>query len=232
MPTAIAIYLFSLVLGYVFGAFPTGYFVGKLWNVDVRRHGSGRTGGTNVLRTVGWPAFLMTALGDILKGFLAVVLARVLFPTLHGAHALALIGVLLGHNWSLWIALLDQPKTPVAQTPGLIGWIRGTLARARGGAGIGATAGATLGLFPPALAIVFPVFLVVLIVVRYASVASLTSSILYPFLMLAFALDGIVPWTYFFAGVAAAGIIILVHRPNIERLRAGTERRFGERAER
>ncbi len=229
MPIALAIYLFSLVLGYVFGAFPTGYFVGKLWNVDVRRHGSGRTGGTNVLRTVGWPAFLMTAIGDILKGFLAVVLARVLFPTLHGAHALALLGVLIGHNWSLWIALLDTPNTQVTQTPGLLGRVRSTLARARGGAGIGATAGATLGLFPPALAIVFPVFLVVLVVVRYASVASLTSSIVYPLLMLAFALNGSVPWTYFIAAVAAAGIIIFVHKPNIERLRAGTEKRFGQR---
>lgn len=229
MPVAIAIYLFSLVIAYVFGAFPTGYFVGRLWNVDVRRHGSGRTGGTNVLRTVGWPAFLMTAIGDVLKGFLAVALSRVLFPTLHGAHALALLGVLIGHNWSLWIALLDAPKTQVAESSGLTGWVRSTLARARGGAGIGATAGATLGLYPPALAIVFPVFLVVLIVVRYASVASLTASVLYPFVMLAFAVTGNVPWTYFFAAVAAAGIIILVHRPNIERLRAGTEKRFGQR---
>lgn len=217
------------VLGYLIGAFPTGYFAGMLWNVDVRRHGSGRTGGTNVLRTAGWGAFTITVVGDILKGIVPVLVARVLFPEQHLAHGLALVGALLGHNWSVWIALIAKSNPNATYAPIPLGWIQKIAQEGRGGAGVATTAGAGLALFAPAALLIAPIAIAILIIVRYASVASLTAAALYPFTMLLFALIGYVPYSYVLLAAIAAVIIIAVHAPNIQRLRAGTERRFGQR---
>ncbi len=229
MISTITAYLLSTLLGYVFGAFPTGYFAGRLWNVDVRKHGSGRTGGTNVLRSAGWGAFAITVIGDILKGVIPVLLARWLFPPYHGAHALAVLGVLIGHNWSVWIAMLAKTDPRAQYAPPPIGWIQKIAEKGRGGAGVATTAGACLALFPLGALVIAPIAIGVLIVVGYASMASLTAATLFPVVMLFFALNGNAPWSYFLLAVAAAVIIIVVHIPNIQRLRAGTERRFGQR---
>ncbi len=227
--TIIPIYLAGALLGYLFGAIPTGYFAGRLWGVDVRKHGSGRTGGTNVLRSAGWGAFGLTVIGDILKGMLPVVLARLLFPDYHGAHALAVLGVLIGHNWSIWIAMIARPDSRVEFRPPPLGWVERIVQQGRGGAGVAPTTGACLALFPPAALVVAPFGLLALLVTRYASVASLTSSTLFPIAMLWFVLNGAAPWSFFLLAVAVAVIIIAVHWPNVQRLRAGTERRFGQR---
>lgn len=227
--TPILAYLLSALIGYLFGAFPTGYFAGRLWGVDVRRHGSGRTGGTNVLRSAGWGAFALTVVGDILKGALAVLLTEFLFPTLHSAHALAVYAVLIGHNWSLWIALLAKPEPRAQYAHPPLGWVQRIAQQGRGGAGVAPTVGAMLALFPLlVLVLVIPVILVLLIS-RYASVASLTAASLSPFVMLYFVLSGSAPWSDFILTVAVAITIIVVHIPNIRRLRAGTEKRFGQR---
>lgn len=224
-------YVLSAVLGYIFGSFPTGYFAGKLWNVDVRKHGSGRTGGTNVLRTAGWRAFAITVVGDILKGMAPVIASRLLFPDLHVAHGLAMWGVLIGHNWSIWIAALAKPNSPSSSALRPSGWIHQIAARGRGGAGVAPTTGAALALFPPAVLLIAPVAILVLIVTRYASVASLTAASLFPIVILFFAFQGTAPWSYFVLSIIIAVTIILVHIPNIRRLRSGTERRFGHRVE-
>lgn len=229
MVTIILECMAGALIGYFFGAFPTGYFVGKIWNVDVRRHGSGRTGGTNVLRSAGWGAFLLTALGDVAKGFIAVLISRLAFPDLHEAHALALLGVLVGHNWSFWIAALAKPDPRVTYARPPLGWLQRVAQQGRGGAGVAVTAGGVLALFPPIALFVFPVFLVVLILGGYASLASMTAMATGPLAMLFFVLNGAAPRSYLVLAVVVAGIVIFVHIPNIQRLRAGTEKRFGER---
>jgi glycerol-3-phosphate acyltransferase PlsY len=221
-------YLGGLLIGYVLGAIPSGYFAGRLYNVDVRKHGSGRTGGTNVLRSAGWPAFVLTALGDVLKGIVAVLLARALFPEAHDAHALAVLGVLIGHNWSIWIAMLAKPDPRITFARPPLGWFQRIAQQGRGGAGVAVTAAATLALFPP-IAVIFPIFILLLIIVRYASVASLSAAVFAPFAMLFFVLRGDAPWSYVVILTLCCAIVVLVHIPNIQRLRAGTERRFGER---
>ncbi|MBI4790091.1 MAG: glycerol-3-phosphate acyltransferase [Chloroflexi bacterium] len=222
-------FIASLLIGYVVGAFPTGFFVGKLWNVDVRRHGSGRTGGTNVLRSVGWVGFFLTGFGDIAKGAVGVLLCQLLFPKLYDAHALAALGAMLGHNYSLWIAMLAKPGPSAPHDPSPGGRIRRLAQISRGGAGVGTTGGAFLALFPPIVLIVIPVFVVILLVVRYASVASLALFTLGPLLMIYFAANGFVPWSYAWVLGICGVVVYLVHIPNIQRLRAGTEKRFGER---
>ena len=221
--------LASLLLGYLLGAFPTGFFAGKLWNVDVRKHGSGRTGGTNVLRTAGWGAFAITVIGDVLKGAVAVLISRWIFPDVQIGHALAVLGALLGHNWSIWIALLAKSDPRAQYAPPPMGWIQRLAQQGRGGAGVATTAAAVMALFPPVvLVLIIPVFLIFL-ATRYASVGSLSAAIMAPFVMLYFCLTGSAPWVYLILLIVVCTIIILVHRPNIERLRAGTEKRFGQR---
>lgn len=222
-------WLVGAALGYGFGAFPTGFFVGKLWNVDVRKHGSGRTGGTNVLRTVGWGAFTLTVIGDALKGILPVLIARFIFPTLHSAHAATTLGVLIGNNWSLWIALLTKADPKINYAPPPLGWLQRIAQQGRGGAGVTTTAGAVLALFPPAPLVILPFALGALLITRYASVGSLTAATMFPFVMLGFAWTGNAPWSYFVLSIIASLIVYLVHIPNLKKLRAGTERKFGQR---
>lgn len=219
----------GFLIGYVFGAFPTGYFAGRLWNVDVRKHGSGRTGGSNVLRSAGWGAFAITVLGDLAKGIIPVLLARFLFPTFHAAHALAVYGVLIGHNWSIWIAALAKSNKPATFAPPPLGWIQRIVQKGRGGAGVAPTTGALLALFPPVIPLVAPLPMLILIITRYSSAGSIAAALVFPFAMLYFVLNNSAPWDYFMLALAVALTVILVHIPNIQRLRAGTERRFGER---
>ena len=71
--------LLCVLIGYVFGLFQTGYIYGKLQKIDIRKHGSGNAGTTNVLRTLGWKAGVITFLGDSLKCILAILLVRYIF---------------------------------------------------------------------------------------------------------------------------------------------------------
>lgn len=228
MITTIVSYLAGALIGYVFGAFPTGFFAGKLWNVDVRKHGSGRTGGTNVLRTAGWAAFAITVIGDVLKGTFAVLITRFLFPTESIAHALTVFGVLIGHNWSVWIMLLAKPDPRAVYAAPPLGWIQRIGQQGRGGAGVSPTVGAVGAMFPPVL-LVAPIPLLVLAIWRYASLASLTVAVIFPIAMIFFCAAGYAPWSYFVLAVAVCIVLVLVHRPNIERLRTGTEKKFGQR---
>lgn len=219
----------SVVIGYVCGAFPTGFFVGKMWNIDVRKHGSGRTGGTNVLRSVGWGAFILTVIGDALKGIIPVLLSQFIYPTLHSAHAITVIGVLIGNNWSLWIALLTKPDPKINYAPPPLGWLQRVAQQGRGGAGVTTTAGAVLALFPLVPLVILPFGIGALLITRYASVGSLTAATLFPFVMLAFTLTGSASWSYFVLSIIVSVVIYVVHLPNIQRLRAGNERKFGQR---
>lgn len=212
-----------------------------MYGIDVRRHGSKRTGGTNVLRTAGGPAFALTILGDILKGVLPVVIMHLLFtgPEEIGP-ALAVLGVLLGNNWSIIVALLPPARRDAApQAPAggnLTDRARAFFARAKGGAGVTATAGAAITLYWPPVAILLVIGISILVILRYASVASMTVAILYPIAMTFFYVTGAaagvagpVPLVYVIVSFLVGLIVLYVHIPNMKKLRAGTESRFGQR---
>ncbi len=192
----------AMVVAYLLGSFPAGYLLGRAWGVDVRTWGSGRTGGTNVLRAAGpVPAFLTGAI-DVGKGVLAVWLAGVLAGT-DLAQVLAGAAVILGHNYPVFL-------------------------RFRGGAGVGTSLGALAPIyFPAALGLVI-LLLLVIFITRYASVGSLTVCTLMPIILLVLGLTGVLPLIYLAYGLLAWAIIVFAHRPNIRRLIAGTERRLGE----
>lgn len=192
-----------LPLGYLLGAFPTGYLLVRAFTgVDVRRVGSGRTGGTNVLRSAGPLPALLTILGDGLKGGLAVLLARALCGT-PLALSLAGLAAILGHNYSIFL-----------------GW--------DGGAGTITMIGVALFIQPLVGASAIIVGLATLALSRYASLASIVVNLAILVLYAAGALWGDMPAVYALYAAAVAAICINELRPNIARLLAGTERKVGQ----
>lgn len=203
---AVSALLISLgcgVLGYLIGSIPFGYLIVRLVKgVDIRQYGSGRTGGTNVFRVAGFPAGLATALLDIGKGAVVVLVVRALFPqTLGWAEALAGVGVVLGHNASCFLGFRGGAGGATATGTALALWTAGGLP------------GLLVGVF-------------VLFVIGYASLATILSGLTIALTFSIAALTGdTVPIAY---GVFGWGVVILqviALRPNIARLLAGTEKR-------
>lgn len=189
-------------LAYLAGAFPTGYLVVRAFTgIDVRRVGSGRTGGTNVLRSAGTLPAVLTVLGDGLKGGLGVLLARALG---HTPLALAIAGVaaILGHNYSVFL-----------------GW--------DGGAGTITTIGVALFINPLVGAAAIVIGIAVLALSRYASLASIAVALSLPILFAAGAHWGGLPAIYCLYAAIGGLISIVELRPNIARLLAGKERKLG-----
>ncbi len=196
--------LAAVVTAYLVGSFPAGYLLARLWGVNVLEKGSGRTGGTNVLRSAGILPALITGALDVGKGALAVWLAGQMVPESHQAVAEVLGGmaVILGHNYSIFLGF-------------------------RGGAGVGTSLGALGAIYWPAAIALLILLIVVIAATRYASVGSLTVSTLMPIILLALAATGALSLTYVLYGLLAWIIIVYSHRPNIRRLIEGTERRLG-----
>lgn len=183
------------VSAYLLGSLPPGIF----WSwvargIDVRRHGSGRTGGTNVWRSVGFLPALLTAIFDGLKGTAAVWLAGVLGAP-RWAQAVAGALAVVGHNYSLFLGL-------------------------RGGAGTAASVGAAAMLWLPSLPILILSGSAVGLLVGYASMASIWVAVLLPVLFL---LRGDIAAAVGF-GLPTMALTLWALRPNIRRLVHGEER--------
>lgn len=205
----------GLAVAYLCGATPTGYLAGKLLKgIDIRQHGSGSTGATNVLRTLGkWPALVVLAL-DVLKGAAAVVFAgwftawllAVTTPArldleglLPWAICLAGLTALLGHSRSIWLGFSGGKSVAT----GL-----GVLLAMSWPVGLGAVA----------------VFGVALAASRIVSLSSMLAALVA--IVLVFALEHPLPYRLL---VIAGGIYVIArHRANIQRLLAGTEPRLGQ----
>jgi len=197
------------VVGYLAGAIPIGWIVGKLLRgVDVRDYGSGATGATNVLRTLGPRPFLFVLVADALKAYIPVLAIWYIFEPHEGAtaaqnlQATAAVAAIIGHDWPVYIGF-------------------------RGGRGVAATYGAFAAmLFPLSVGLVVAAILIVL-TFRYMSLMSLTTVPLGGIALLVLALTGIVPYAYAVFGGLAAVLVLLRHRANIQRLLAGTEPKIG-----
>jgi glycerol-3-phosphate acyltransferase PlsY len=183
--------------GYVLGSMPWGYWLPRLVKRDdIRRHGSGNIGGTNVWRVYGWRLGLPVVLLDTAKGFVPALVATLMVS--HLAGVLAGAAAMLGH-WR----------------PMFLRW-------RRGGKVVATCGGAFLGIAPVIGAVGLGVWIAVFLIFRYASLASIVGALSLP--VAAVLLDEPWPVIAFAAGAAAA--VLVLHRQNIARLRAGTENRF------
>ena len=191
-----------VVASFLIGAIPWGYVAGKASRgIDLRTVGSGGTGATNVLRTLGPRASAAVALLDILKGLLPVLFARSAgFDSLWVAAAA--VATVVGHCWSPFIGF-------------------------KGGKGVATGAGAAIALFPYLLVIV-PVMAVVVWTTKYVSLGSLIAAGPCGAARGGLRGRGKLDWTFAIAIVAIGGIIAVRHEGNIRRLLQGSERRFGE----
>ena len=200
MPSAVP----WLLASYVIGAIPTSYLLSRLFaGIDLRQHGSGNLGATNLYRVLGWKYAIPAAVVDIAKGFLPVVL---LAPRVSDSQLFALacgVAAIIGHVFSVFV-------------------------RFKGGKGVATAAGVMLGLAPLALAVSAAVWVVLVRLTGYVSLASIVAAALLP--LSVYALEGSkTPALLWIAATIAAGVIVL-HRRNIQRLLKGTENRFGRRA--
>jgi glycerol-3-phosphate acyltransferase PlsY len=192
----------AVVAAYLIGSFPAGYLLGRLWGVNVLDWGSGRTGGTNVLRSAGPIPALFTGALDVGKGALAIWLAGWLTGQ-PAVQVLAGAAVILGHNHSIFLHF-------------------------RGGAGVGTSLGALGAIYLPAAVGLIVLLLLIVAITRYASLGSLTVITLMPIALLVLAVMGALALAYVSYGLLAWAIVVYAHRPNIGRLLRGTERRLGE----
>jgi glycerol-3-phosphate acyltransferase PlsY len=187
--------LLALIVGYLLGSLPFGYWAGRLKGVDLRTVGSGNTGGTNAVRVLGPKVGVPVIVLDIAKGAVAAWIGG----EIGGADAavLASVAAVLGHAFPFWL-------------------------RFRGGKAVATGAGTMLALVPWIGVTVFIIWIVVGLVTRYVSVASIVAAFSYSVLCV---ISG-QPWAITAYTFVAALFVLWRHRENVARLRAGTENRL------
>ena len=204
----------SALVAYLLGSLEFGIIVSKLlYGDDVRNHGSGNAGMTNVLRTFGKKAAALVLVGDMGKGIVSVVLVRTLAQSVF--YTAYTNGVDLG---------------AVAAFFAVIGHLFPLYFKFKGGKGVAVAAGTILVTNPTIFLVLVLIFLIVVGGTRIVSLASITGAVSYPILTLLYCLvngQSVVVNTLF--AVCMAALVIFMHRSNIQRLREGTEYRFGEK---
>ena len=192
----------AVVCGYLLGSIPIGLIAARLARgVDLRDYGSGKTGFTNSLRVLGLRRSLPVLLGDFTKG-LAATLLPLLYSDDPWARTAGGLAAVAGHIWPLFASF-------------------------RGGRGVLTGAGVLLGLNPLATLLVAPPALLTLLATKYMSLTSIVACVSAAVVFTTFAAFGIHSWAYACAAVAGGALIVLLHRDNIGRLRAGTEPKIG-----
>lgn len=194
--------LANAAIGYLLGSVPFGLVVGYLWlGRDIRDSGSGKTGTTNVLRTAGKVPAALVMVADILKGVAPGLIGRFVFHD----DTVAVVGAaaaIVGHIWPIFAGF-------------------------RGGRGVATAFGAILGLTP--LALVFPLIGIALVVpTRYVSLMSVVGTPISAAIIVVAAAAFGQPWAFAVCAVFATALVEYKHIPNIRRLLAGTEPRFGQ----
>lgn len=208
----------AAVLGYLLGSIPVGVVVTRLFGVDIRTVGSGRTGTTNAWRAAGLKAAIPTLLGDALKGAIAIWLVAWLYGLLFPEPAVmelaeaqtrlsvsqwaaALAGgfAIIGHNWSAFLGF-------------------------KGGAGGITSAATTMALMPLVGGIVWIVGAFLIWWSRMASIGTFAVGVTAFAAFLMLAVDGRVPWAYVVYGVIALVSVVVALRPNRQKVKSGQER--------
>lgn len=193
----------AILLSYLLGSVSFAYLAGRVRGLDLRQHGSGNLGATNVLRTLGAPAAVIVLALDLLKGVAAVLLLPRATGALEGWVPTACgLAAIAGHVW-----------------PVFLGW--------RGGKGVATAAGVFGALAPLPFVFALGAFALVAGISRYMSLGSLTAALVLP---VAMALVYGPRHPLFFVSLGVAGFVFWTHRTNLDRLRRGVEPRLGRKA--
>ncbi len=188
-----------IILAFILGSIPFGVIIAKLKGIDLKQTGSGNIGATNVLRTMGKGSAVLTLLGDVLKGSIAVLIGKYLSvgPLYEGIIGLSSI---LGHNFSLFLKF-------------------------RGGKGVATSIGVLLIYSPKTAILTLIIWLLTALITKYSSLGAIVS---FGFLPLNIAIFDYSSSKLIIA-VMITLLILIRHTGNIERLLKGTERKIGEK---
>jgi len=206
------------VLSYLVGSIPTSIIVAKARRgIDIRQHGSGNAGGTNVIRVLGWKTGVMVIALDMAKGLIATMfIARLMygpipfenktpFDDFTVVQIIAGCAAILGHVWTLFAGF-------------------------KGGKGMATAGGMLIGVAPVEVAVSFGVFTIVFLISHYVSLGSLSAAVAFPLTMFfrenIFMVDIEGYNTLIFFSIGISLLIIYTHRANIKRLLRGTENRI------
>ena len=198
-------YLIPIAVGYLLGSIPVGLIAGLAFKrVDIRDFGSGRTGMTNVLRTVGVPAAAIVLVLDMGKGAAAVLVARLLGDS-HGPEVAAALAAMVGHNWPVSIGF-------------------------KGGRGTAPGWGGLCILSPLAGLMALVVSVPVVGATRYVSMGSIVGAVAGVGALGVIVATGHAPYEYIWFGAIAGALLVVQHKDNIQRLLKGEERKLGQSA--
>ena len=196
--------LIIIIITCCIGSISTSYIIAKrMMGIDIRTQGSGNAGSTNVLRTLGKKAGIMTFAGDLLKGVIAVFIAKFIAYFAHmdasNAAYIAVVAVVIGHNWPVFLGF-------------------------RGGKGVATSLGAMIAVNPIIALSCFAFFILIVYVTKYVSLGSVLSICTSPIIMLCIGNYKGLAVTLFLSIS-----VIFKHRENIKRLLNGTERKIGDK---
>ncbi len=195
----------TVLLAYFVGATPFGFLAGKMKGIDIRDHGSGNIGTTNVIRTLGKPIGITVLVFDIFKGMIPVIIAKLVSDS-SAVHIATAIAAILGHNYTFWLGF-------------------------KGGKGIATTAGAVIPVLTIPILVAITAFLVGLKLSRYVSVGSIAAALAIPItLSIQNFISGQWDWVVFGLAMFVCLLAIWKHRANIQRLRRGEENRVGSKS--
>lgn len=198
------VYLWSilyLMLSYIIGSIPTGYWVVKLQKgIDIRTVGSGNIGATNVNRVMGIKWFIGVLIFDALKGYLPVFISGIIFRDMPFMPILCGLLAIIGHTFTIFLNF-------------------------KGGKGVATSLGVFLALAPISIISSFIIFLFVLYLFKFVSLGSVIASALFPAFVFIYGETGYLNLILFFALINVV-IIIYKHKENIRRLINGTENKF------
>jgi glycerol-3-phosphate acyltransferase PlsY len=221
------------ILAFFLGSIPFGLLIAKSRGIDIRQHGSGNIGATNVMRVLGRNFGIPCLILDALKGFIPVAIAVNLIQ-ITGRQVQVPLG--LPADWILTLATEDAWKGQIAQVLtalfAVLGHNYSPWVGFKGGKGIATSAGVLLALMPFAVILLLAVWGLLFAITRYVSVASIGAAAILPFLTLwgswhhGRIQDGTWNKPLFAFTVAIAAMAVWKHRANIQRLREGTENRF------
>ncbi|MDH3252113.1 MAG: glycerol-3-phosphate 1-O-acyltransferase PlsY [Ignavibacteria bacterium] len=206
------------VLSYLVGSIPTSIIVARMKKgIDIRQHGSGNAGGTNVIRVLGWKAGVFVIIMDMAKGlFATIVIARLMYGAIPFQNTtpfddftvvqiIAGCFAMLGHIWTLFAGF-------------------------KGGKGIATAGGMLIGIAPVEVAVSLGVFTIVFMISQYVSLGSLSAAVAFPLTMFfrenVFLVDIQGYHTLIYFSIAISLLIVFTHRSNIRRLLKGTENRI------
>ena len=198
------VYLIIIITAYLLGNISTSYIVAKrLAGVDIRTQGSGNAGSTNVLRTLGKKAGALTFIGDVLKGLIAVLIARFIAYSVNLDNTtcayIAVVAVVLGHNYPVFLGF-------------------------KGGKGVATSLGSMLGMNPLVALLCLGFFIIIVAITKYVSLGSILGIGLSPvIMMLNHNTKGVLVTLFLTISVA------ITHKENIKRLLNGTERKLGQK---